>query len=260
MNISVVCPTYNSALFIEATVKSIFRQTRLPDEVLFIDDGSTDDTLEFLLKFKKNNNLPTKILIKQNSHKGPGSARNAGIKLASGDWIAFIDSDDIWLENKLLEVEKVIKSDTKINFICHNEIMIKKNGKQKSMDYAKKYNKSIPLFDQLYFSNIFSTSAIACKKKLLVEHGFFDESLLSAQDYDLWIKLSSFINPYFINKHLGFYIERFGNITSGNLLKRMKNEIQIALRYKKNLTSFLKRFLRIILSYTKQIIERAFLR
>ncbi len=256
MNISVVCPTYNSALFINATVKSILKQTRLPDEVLFIDDGSTDNTLELLLRFKKNNNSPIKVIIKQNTHKGPGAARNSGIRLASGDWIAFIDSDDIWCENKLLEVEKVVKSNHRVNFISHKEIIIKKNGKQKSMDYAKKYNKNIPLFDQLYSSNIFSTSAVVCKKELLAEHGFFDELLLSAQDYDLWIKLSSFITPFFINKNLGFYIERPGNITSGNLLKRMKNEIHIALKYKTNLSSFLKRIFKIILSFIKQIIER----
>ena len=256
--ISIVCPTYNSKLFIERTLKSVINQTDKPLELIISDDGSTDGTLDFIKNFFDSNQVEFEYKMIQNPHKRPGASRNAGIKAARGDWIAFLDSDDIWYPDKITQIQNVINNNSNINFICNNEILVTKKNKKRLMNYSKKYNPNIKLFNQLYTANLFSTSAVACKRSLLINNSLFDEKLLSAQDYDLWLKLSPNIKLYFINKPLGEYIEREGNITSSSLNKRLKNELLIAKKYRKNFSFFryFNRVAHILLSYLIQFLKR----
>src|SRR3989338_6638530 len=90
--ISVVCPTWNSAVFIKDTLASVLSQTRLPLEVIVSDDGSNDNTIEVVDRMTQKITEPF-VRILRNAHKGPGAARNAGVRAANGDWIAFFDSE-----------------------------------------------------------------------------------------------------------------------------------------------------------------------
>lgn len=250
INISVICPVYNSRNFVLKTIDSIINQSKHPYELIIVDDGSIDNTSEFLKEHLDKINLEFKWKILIQKHKGPGAARNTGIRESSGNWVAFIDSDDIWSENKIIETIKIIKSNSKLNFICHNEIFIDLYGNKEKLDYCSKYSNDKPLLKQLYCRNLFSTSAVICKKSLFDKIGGFDEKLMSSQDYDLWLKLSNDINLFFSDKYLGNYIQRKGNISSGNWVSRLRNEIVIANRYshlvKKNI--FLRRILFMILT------------
>ena len=256
--ISIVCPTYNSKLFIERTLKSVISQTVKPSELIISDDGSTDGTLDFIKKFFDSNQVEFEYKIIQNSHQGPGAARNSGIKNSTCEWIAFLDSDDIWYPNKISKIHEIISQNEDVNFICHNEIHVSKGNKKYAVDYSKKFNADKTIFEQLYVSNLFSTSAVVCKKDLLVNHGMFDESLMSAQDYDLWLALAPNINVYFAKEILGEYTIRPGNITSSSMIKRLRNEIKIAKKYSSSLKphKFAIRITIIILSYTKQFFLR----
>jgi glycosyltransferase involved in cell wall biosynthesis len=256
--ISIVCPTYNSKLFIERTLKSVISQTVKPLELIISDDGSTDGTLDFIKNFFDSNEVEFEYKIIQNPHKGPGASRNEGIRAARGDWIAFLDSDDIWYPDKISQIQNAINNNLNINFICNNELLVSKKNKKRLMNYSKRYNPNIKLFDQLYTANLFSTSAVACKRSLLINNSLFDEKLLSAQDYDLWLKLSPDIKLYFINKPLGEYIEREGNITSKNIFRRYKNEIFIASRYRDrvSLLKYLKRIIYIQISFLSQLLKK----
>ena len=113
--------------------------------------------------------------------------------------------------------------------------------------YSKKYVPNLRLQNQLYKRNIFSTSAVICKKDLLTKYGLFNEELMSAQDYELWLRLSSNIKPLFLNEILGTYNMREGNITSGNIYGRMVNEYKIAIMHKDktNTLGLINRFIRI---------------
>ena len=129
---------------------------------------------------------------------------------------------------------------------------------RKKLDYYKKYDSNTPLFKQLFRANLFSTSAVVCKRCLLEDVGGFDEGLMSAQDYELWLRLSPKITPHFLPECLGEYIHREGNITSTSINRRITNELKIAFRYrdmasKKDL--FL-RITRILLSFGLQIVRR----
>ena len=157
--ISIVCPTFNSSHFIEKTLTTIIKQTLKPYEIIISDDGSKDNTLMIINNFikKYGKNLSWHIL--KNRHKGPGSARNSGIYKAKGDWIAFLDSDDLWENNKLAEVEQAIKKFPRYNLFCHDELLVTVDGKIKTLSHSKRYIEGKPLTKQIYYANMFSTSA-----------------------------------------------------------------------------------------------------
>ena len=253
-SIAVICPTFNSSKFITKTLKSLVNQSLKPDLIVFSDDGSTDDTTEVIVSFMDSNNQGIKYKIINSQNQGPGAARNKGIHAANCDWIAFIDSDDIWKDNKLELVQEYILKYKSANFFCHNEEFMNLKGAVSNLSYGLSYKNNLPLMNQLYIRNMFSTSAIICLRELLVDNGCFNESLQSAQDYECWLRLSKKMSPIFIPEVLGVYVQRKGNISSGNLKNRFCNEITIALMYRKDVPKFLVllRLLRICISFIRQ--------
>ena len=229
--ISVVCPTYNSAAFVERALRSIAAQTVLPCEVVVSDDGSSDETVAVVEHFFSNYpEVAGQIVL--NRHRGPGATRNAGIRASSSAWIAFLDSDDEWLPTKIERVVAVVESHHEINFICHNEENIGLDGARTVLNYASFFLPAVSISSQLYRRCLFSTSSVTCTRSLLDSQGMFDESLMSAQDYELWLKLSPALKVFFIEEVLGRYIDRPGNITSGSLERRLRNQLRILLRHR----------------------------
>ncbi|MBU0587306.1 MAG: glycosyltransferase family 2 protein [Gammaproteobacteria bacterium] len=252
--ISVVCPVYNSRSYVQNTVDALFAQSHLPSEFIVVDDGSSDGTPEFLQAYVANLGVRVEFILLRNEHRGPGAARNAGISCARGDWIAFLDSDDIWLPDKLFSVAQCLHQYPEVNFVCHHEELIRSDRTHRVLAYAQGYHPELPLSAQLYRMNLFSTSAVVCRRDLLLERGLFDEALMSAQDYELWLRLSPYIRVKFVEKVLGQYVERPGNITSGSVSRRLWNELRIAWRHRR-LSAWhgvLERILRIFISYGKQ--------
>ena len=95
--ISVVIPVYNGALFIQGALQSVLNHTAPPIEIIVVDDGSTDGTTDVVRLV----NSAVPIRYHRQDNQGPSVARNLGVSLASGDWIAFLDADDIWHPEKL---------------------------------------------------------------------------------------------------------------------------------------------------------------
>lgn len=255
---SIVCPVYNSRAWVQRTLESVLALEVQPLELLIIDDGSSDGTPEFIGSFLKSRTPRFTFSILRHEHRGPGAARNVGIRAACGEWIAFLDSDDIWFPQKLAKVQKTISRYPDANFICHHEEMLNRDGSRELLAYAQHYNDSRPLPAQLYQRNLFSTSAVTCKRELLLAHGLFDETLMSAQDYELWLRLSPQLRVRFIAETLGQYVERQGNITTGNWRRRMKNELTIAGRHRQLVSpaAWALRLLRVVGSYYKRALLR----
>ena len=259
---TVVIPCYNSENFISTAIKSVLAQTFEVDELIIVDDGSSDNSVEVVENlFEQNNFRNIRLTIIKNLHQGPGAARNTGIKQANSNWICFLDSDDYWEKNKIELIDKYINQNKKVNFFCHDENVFKINGTKSISNYSKYFRSDFPLFNQLYYKNFFSTSAVVCKKILFSKNNLFNTNLMSAQDYELWIRISDKINLLFVPKILGNYIERKGNITSGNLYKRMLNEIIIANMYKHRagLLLFILRLSRIFTAYIYYYLKRIIL-
>jgi glycosyltransferase involved in cell wall biosynthesis len=231
--ISVIIPTYNSENFITKTLETLYSQTYNNYEVIVSDDGSTDNTVEAARAFfDRYEHRENKILI--NSHEGAAAARNRGIEVANGDWISFLDSDDLWFEKKLSKVADYILRNY-IDIVCHSAI-VKSNEKEILVIRHNFHNYNVSPFLSLYRSNSLGTSAVTVKKALLTEAWLLDKSLPAAHDYDLWLRMAMVpdVKIGFIKEPLAYYITRKGNISS-NIEKRLECLLTIGEKYYKDL-------------------------
>ena len=201
MKISVIIPTYNRKKYIKRAIDSVIRQSYKPFEIIVIDDGSTDGTYELI----KQSYSSSEISLEKQINNGVSSARNKGVKLANGDWIAFLDSDDEWFENKLeLQVREIKKS--KNFMICHtNEIWIRNGIRVNQMKKHQKYGGSI--FEKCLDMCRISPSSVMIHRRIFDEIGLFDEDLIICEDYDLWLRISSKYPVLYLDSML---IKKFG--------------------------------------------------
>ena len=181
--ISVIVPTYNRAQQLPRALDSILCQSCSPKEIIVVDDGSTDETSALMTS-----EYPEIVFIQQ-QNTGVSSARNVGIKRASGDWIAFLDSDDEWLPEKLEIQMKALYENPEIK-ICHtNEIWIR-NGKR--VNPKKKHEKFGGwIFQKCLPLCCISPSSVIIHKSIFKEIGLFDYSLPVCEDYDLWLRITA---------------------------------------------------------------------
>jgi len=239
VQISVVCPTYNSETYIARTMSSLVLQEEPPDEIIFCDDGSTDNTVVALEKWKqKFLDQGVDIVIKTIAHQGPGVARNRGLELARHVWVAFLDSDDAWDVAKLRRVRSEIVKNNDINFVLHWEEKRQVNGHKITLRHGQKYRPGVAISRLLYKNNIFSTSAVVCRKEVLESVGGFDPTLPNAQDYDLWLRASDLIKLIVIPEVLGFCFEEVSSITSRPYWQRYRSRIRVAWRHRRKGTVF----------------------
>ncbi len=192
--ISVIFPTYNRCALLERAINSVLKQTRPVDEIIIIDDGSTDGTPELLAK-----KYP-QILYFWQENKGVSATRNAGIEKATGDWIAFLDSDDTWLPRKLeYQQEALIQNPEYL--ICHtNEIWIRRGKRVNPMKKHQKFGGYI--FDKCLPICVISPSSVILHRSLFERFGKFDTELPVCEDYDLWLRLCAFLPVLYLEKSL----------------------------------------------------------
>lgn len=193
-SVAVVIPTYNRAHLIRRAIKSVIAQTRCPDEIIVVDDGSTDNTESLLTS-----EFPDIRYIKQDN-QGVSAARNTGIRQSTAQWIAFIDSDDEWLPSKLEKQCKALATDAE-SLICHtNEIWIRDGRRVNPM---KKHNKSGGwIFRHCLPLCAMSPSSIVINRSLFDRVGLFDEMLPACEDYDLWLRITAGYSVLFVDEAL----------------------------------------------------------
>lgn len=231
-SISVVCPTWRSASFIQHTLQSLLELDPYPDEIIFSDDGSDDETIKIIEDWIEHfSEKGVDVQILKNGHLGPGAARNAGIAAARSEWIAFLDSDDFWVSNKIGRIQEIIKTHPNINLVEHWEKIEKRNGEKQILENGSSIDTSRGLQKELYRLCHFSTSATTVRKDLLDKVGGFDRTLPSAQDYELWLRISPWLKPVIVEEVLGCYMEREGNITSRPYYKRYMPMVRILIRH-----------------------------
>jgi glycosyltransferase involved in cell wall biosynthesis len=182
MRISVIIPTFNRSRLICRAIDSVLAQTCTPDEIIVVDDGSTDDTFE-----KLQQQYPTNIKVYRCSeNRGVSAARNLGIERSTGDWIALLDSDDEWLPDKLAQQVSALHKNPLP--VCHtDEIWIRKGVRVNQMKKHRKFGGDI--FKHCLAMCAMSPSSIMLEKRIVLEAGGFDETLPACEDYDLWLKI-----------------------------------------------------------------------
>jgi glycosyltransferase involved in cell wall biosynthesis len=182
VSVSVIIPTYNRSSFIQEAVDSVLAQSYRDFELIIVDDGSTDETSKILSRYKD------QVSIIMTEHSGPSAARNAGIKTAQGEFIAFLDSDDLWLPEKLKLQMNFFHNNPDI-FVCQTEETWIRNGvRVNPRKIHKKYSGLI--FEHCLPLCIVSPSAVMIHKTVFNKVGLFDESMPACEDYDLWLRIS----------------------------------------------------------------------
>ena len=198
--IAVIIPTYNRISFLERAINSVLDQSCSVNQIIVIDDGSTDDTKK-VIKTK----YPQVTYIHQ-KNQGVSVARNRGIIETNCEWICFLDSDDTWHKNKIQKQKQKIKENSEMLF-CHTNEIWHQHGK--ILNQQKKHKKyGGYIFEQCLPFCIISPSSVIIHKKIFNEIGLFDEKLLACEDYDMWLRICSrypvlFINEALTNKYGG---------------------------------------------------------
>ena len=183
MNISVVIPSFNRKNTLSRSIDSVLKQTYKPSEIILVDDGSTDGTRGFILSSYPN------IKYFFQPKKGVSSARNKGILESSSEWIAFLDSDDEWMPQKLEKQKNQLEKHPG-TFISHtNEIWIRNGVRVNQMKKHQKYGGYI--FDKCLDICRMSPSSVLIHKRVISDIGVFDETLQVCEDYDLWLRITS---------------------------------------------------------------------
>jgi glycosyltransferase involved in cell wall biosynthesis len=181
--VSVIIPTYNRGDVVLRALRSVFAQDHAVDQVIVVDDGSTDDTIE-----RVERNFPEVELIVQTNH-GVSHARNRGIERARNEWLAFLDSDDEWLPGKITAQLSAIVSDG-ISRVCHSDEIWVRNGRRVNpMHKHRKYGGDIFLY--CLPRCVMSPSSVVLHRSVVEAVGGFDETLPVCEDYDLWLRIAS---------------------------------------------------------------------
>lgn len=180
-SVSVVIPTFNRLATLPRAIDSVRAQTRPADEIIIVDDGSTDGTSDWIAA-----RHPAIRLIRQ-ENAGVSAARNRGIHAASSDWIALLDSDDAWMPEKLeRQLEAIERNPSAV--LCHTEEIWIRNGRR--VNPMKKHAKAGGwIFQRCLPLCAISPSSAIVRRDVLIELGGFDESLPACEDYDLWLRI-----------------------------------------------------------------------
>ena len=189
---------YNAESTIVSCVQSVLAQTYTGKvEIIIINDGSKDNSQKIVEEIIKNNNSVIDIQLINKENGGVSSARNKGLALAKGDYIALLDSDDEWLENKLEIQMEILKSSAEIDFIgcARNNEVLKIFGKKiETLHKANVKELLVKMYPQ--------TSTAVFKRRLFEQFGGYNESMTHAEDGNLWVRYCTYCNFYYITDSL----------------------------------------------------------
>ncbi|UOE88714.1 glycosyltransferase family 2 protein [Vibrio splendidus] len=211
MNISVVIPLYNKSYSIERALDSVLNQSHLPYEVIVIDDGSTDNSAEKVEDFIRVSET-TIIRLYRIKNSGVSLARNYGVDKAKSDYIAFLDADDQWLENHLLDKIGLIKNNPNAAlFSSRHTVISETEGEtfEAKNPFSKDYYGLVDdFFLRSTVSSIANSSKVLINKKCFLSVGGFPVGVVVAEDLFLWIALSlKYDVMYSSNNTVNIFIE-----------------------------------------------------
>ncbi len=213
--VSVIIPTYNRKNTIKYCIDSVLNQTYQNFEIIVVDDCSIDNTVE-IVKNIKDERIRCFVLDK---NSGAQTARNEGIKNAKYDWIAFQDSDDEWLPNKLeLQIKELEKINFDKKYVIHGNCNVFNHEKNETTYW------SLPLTEKECYQKLLTNPtplfpAILTSKEILQKIDFLDENVPSYQEWDTSIRLSKYCKFIHIQEPLFIYHQHKGETISKNLIR-----------------------------------------
>ena len=238
---SVIIPVHNNQDTITRCISSVLQQTIQPEEVILVDDGSTDYSYNVVLDLLTSLRSLVNFTILRVPHAGAANARNLGLLYSSGTWLCFLDADDTWHSNKLESLSHAIIHNPDVNMIAHNELFMHPDLRSHASDLHQYYSHHQNLTTQLFKRNFLSTSAVSVHSSI-IRHNSFCQQLSSSQDYDFWLQLSSSARLVYLPEVLStYYINRPGSISLSSRLKRIRNTLLVLHRHRQtvNLATYI---------------------
>lgn len=199
---SVIISVFNKEKYIKATIESVLQQSFKDFELIIVNDGSTDQSLDIIKSFDDE-----RIKIITTKNQGASQCRNTGIKAARNSFIALLDGDDLW-ENNYLQTIKVAIQDYPEYSVFATAIAHKYKNKIVPAIYSFKQNKFSEVrnfFESSLNHTILTSSSIVFKKNIIEKTGYFDNAIESGEDTDFWIRIGINYSIVFINKILAYY-------------------------------------------------------
>jgi glycosyltransferase involved in cell wall biosynthesis len=191
--VTAIIPTYNrSALVVEA-IESVLAQTQPVTQIIVADDGSTDATPDVVGRYG------SRVQYVRQTNKGPGAARNLGIRHATGDLIALLDSDDLWVPRKMEQQLEFLRANPSVEFLFGNMAIVRSASDPDIPEikdpaihrYLVAHATNLEaLFEQLLIENVVPTSSVVMTRACVQRIGFFDEHLRIAEDLDYWLRVT----------------------------------------------------------------------
>jgi glycosyltransferase involved in cell wall biosynthesis len=194
--VSVVIPTFNRASLLREALDSVFAQTFTDYEVIVVDDGSTDGTPQMIERY----NGRLRYIWQEN--RGPAEARNRGIAEARGEWIAFLDSDDMWHADKLARCMEYAGREPETAIVFHPMVEIDDAGNR--VRGRSKRARAGRIVDDLFGHCFVHTPTVVVRRRVLDEVGGFDGSLTVCEDYQLWLRVATRFPFHMVSEPLAF--------------------------------------------------------
>jgi glycosyltransferase involved in cell wall biosynthesis len=219
--ISVVVPAYNTRGTIAETLDSVLAQTFTDYEVVVVDDGSPDDVADFVAQ-----TYPQVRLVRQ-ENRGLAGARNTGLQEARGVFVAFLDSDDVWLPEKLARQAEQIRAHTEAK-VFYSDCWFWRDGKRTGRWSELHRHADGAIARQLVQREVMlPVLTVVARREAVLEVGGFDESLREVEDYDLWLRLAVTGSRFvYLDEPTALYRLSAGQM-SGNVLKMAQTQLRV---------------------------------
>lgn len=181
MLVSIIIPSFNRKEYLQEAVRSVLSQSVQDFELIIVEDGTSYDQLFY--------SEDSRVKIFARPHRGVAAARNFGVSVSSGKYIAFLDSDDLWMQHKLEQQLGLMQQHPEFKICYTNERWLRRGQHLNQWKKHQKYGGWI--FDKCLPLCIISCSSVLMERELFISSGGFDERLPVCEDYDLWLKIAS---------------------------------------------------------------------
>ncbi len=195
VEVSVIIPTFNRRAMVREAVESVLAQTGASFELIVVDDGSTDGTSEELSKIPDD-----RMRVERIANSGPAAARNRGVAIARAPMIAFLDSDDLWKKQKLERQLAFMRANPDCAISQTNELWLR-NGRRVNPGLRHR-KRAGDFFLESLRTCLISPSAVIMRAELFRSHAGFDELMIAAEDYDLWLRISMVVEVGLLDQPL----------------------------------------------------------
>ncbi len=225
LSVSVIIPTYNREAFIKAAVDSALNQTRVPDEIIVVDDGSTDGTDRLLRQYAP----PVRVIRQPN--RGRSAARNAGLWASRGNAIVFLDSDDLLAPRCIERCSQTLEDHLEVGVVYTDAHVIDRDGRIAGI-YSQALRGRRPsgmIFGELARRCFLTVSAMV--RRSCLESDAFEEGMEHCEDYDLWRRLAARCNFQFLDEPLMCYRFHAGMTNVVEQLDILKSEVEVRQRF-----------------------------